>query len=270
MSVINVLTYNVCWECIKGEDRFGSARLYGEICSKTKKINGKNLCFRNISKIVSSNSTFDIIGLQEANINLANNIIKKLGNNYKKIYSKSCKEYSIIIYNSLMFKKVGNKIHGFIEECGRPYLIQNFLHLNTNKSLIFGNFHGPHLKHDWLLKYLKKACKIMKNNCNQIIIVGDFNKELKKVYKLSKKTTLKPLNFKCKTSLKKKKNYIDKNKKKYNKAIDNIIVSSNIKVISGPETLNCKNNKILPKDLNFNLSNFTSDHRPVAAQILIN
>jgi len=268
MTEINVLTYNVCWECMKGYSKSGSARLYGDKCSKTKNINGKNLCFRNISNLVSKKSKFDIIGLQEANLILANNILKLLGTNYKKIYSKSCKEYSIIIYNSLIFKKIGKKIHGYIEECGRPYLIQKFINLKSNNSLIFGNFHGPHLNKDWLLKYLNKSCKIIKDECDQVIIVGDFNKVLKKSYKLSKKTVLEPLNFKYKTSLKKTDNYIIK-RNKYYEPIDNIIISSNIKLISGPETLNYKNNKLLPTDLNFNLSNMTSDHRPVAAQLLI-
>lgn len=265
---INVLTYNVCWECMKGEKNKGSAKLYGERCSKTKKINGKNLCFRNVSKLVSSYPFFDIIGLQEATLILANSILKKLGPHYKKIYSKSCKEYSIIIYNSLIFKKIGKKIHGYIEECGRPYLIQKFINLKSNNSLIFGNFHGPHLEKDWLIKYLNKSCKIIKDKCDQVIVVGDFNKILKKSYKLSKKTVLKPLNFKYKTSLKKTDNYIIK-RNKYYEPIDNIIISNNIKLISGPETLNYKNNKLLPIDSNFYLSNMTSDHRPVAAKLLI-
>ena len=111
---INVLTYNVCWECMKGEKNKGSAKLYGERCSKTKKIDGKNLGFRNISKLVSSYPFFDIIGLQEGNLILADSILKNW-TKYKKIYSKSCKEYSIIIYNSLIFKKVGKKFKDILK-----------------------------------------------------------------------------------------------------------------------------------------------------------
>ena len=29
---INVLTYNVCWECISGESKRGSAKIYGKRC----------------------------------------------------------------------------------------------------------------------------------------------------------------------------------------------------------------------------------------------
>ena len=267
MTIINILTYNVCWECIAGESKKGSANKYGEKCSKTKKINGKNLCFRNISKI-SSFKKFDIIGLQEGNISLAKNIIKKIGKNYKMIYNKSCKEYSIIIYNTNLLKRKDKIISGFIEECGRPFLFQKFINLENNKEIIIGNFHGPHLEEDWVTKYIQKCEKLLNTN-SQLIIMGDFNKKLKKKYILKKsKINLRPINLKIKTCIK------DKNIKKikendYNESIDNILISKNIKILNGPETLSSQNNKILPLDFNFKLSNYTSDHRPIATTLLI-
>ena len=114
MTTLNVLTYNVCWECMSGETKQGSAVNYGIKCSKTKKKNGNNMCFRNVSK-VASHSKFDLIGLQEANIKLARNVIKNLGISYKMVYSKSCKEHSIIIYNSKKLKKIGKSISGDLD-----------------------------------------------------------------------------------------------------------------------------------------------------------
>ena len=51
MTIINILTYNICWECIAGESKKGSAKNYGEKCSKTKKINGKNFVISGGAKI---------------------------------------------------------------------------------------------------------------------------------------------------------------------------------------------------------------------------
>ena len=62
MTVLKILTYNV-WECISLSNK-GSAKIYAEKCSKTKKINNKNLCKRNVSNIASYRK-FDIIGVQE-------------------------------------------------------------------------------------------------------------------------------------------------------------------------------------------------------------
>ena len=267
MTIINILTYNVCWECIAGESKKGSAKKYGQKCSKTKKINGKNVCFRNISKICSFKK-FDIIGLQEGNISLAKNIITKLGINYKMIYYKSCKEYSIIIYNSNLFKRKDKTIKGFIEECGRPFLFQKFINLENNKDIIIGNFHGPHLNKDWVTKYIQKCDKLL-NNGSKIIILGDFNKKLKKNYILKKsKINLIPINLNIKTCLKDK--TIKKIKENhFNQHIDNILISKNIKIINDPETLNSKKNNILPLDFNYKLLNYTSDHRPIATTLLI-
>ena len=265
MTILKILTYNVCWECISGSKR-GSAKIYAEKCSKTKKINNKNLCYRNVSKIASY-SKFDIIGLQEGNIGLAKNIIKKLGRNYKFIYSKSCKEHSIIIYNSSKLKKKGKLISGQLEECGRTFLYQKFIDLKNNKEIVLGNFHGPHLKYDWITKYISKLDKLI-NNKSTIIIFGDFNKELKNNKYTLKKTqkSIIPINHNINTCSNKK-HFSTINEKSYDISIDNILLSNNIQIIRGPERINNINNVLLPKDTSYKLANYSSDHRPIAAQI---
>lgn len=282
MTTLNVLTYNVCWECMTGETKQGSAVNYGIKCSKTKKKDGNNICFRNVSK-VASNTKFDLIGLQEANIKLARNIIKNLGSRYKMVYSKSCNEHSIIIYNSNKLKKVGKRIFGDLDECGRPFLYQTFIDKKTNNLLVVGNFHGPHLNYDWEVKYINKIYDLIYKNCMiskyvkyykcksnvKVIIFGDFNKELKKSFKIRKtKKVLIPINRKIKTSL--NPNNLDKIKESYyEKCIDNILISKNIKLINKCETLNSKFNNLLPNDFNLKYLNYTSDHRPIAAKLLI-
>ena len=266
MTLLKILTYNVCWECISGSNK-GSAKIQGLKCSKTKKINNKNLCYRNVSKIASYKK-YDIIGLQEANLNLANNIIKKLGNYYKIVYSKSCKEYSIIIYNSLKLKKIGRSISGQIEECGRAYLYQKFIDKKSNKNIVVGNFHGPHLEYDWIIKYILKSNK-MADKKSKIILFGDFNQKISTQYKIKKtKQLISPINYSIKTSTNKDtlKNIKETS---YIENIDNILLSNNIKLIKGPETLSNIKNILLPKDSNYKLSNYSSDHRPIAAIIKI-
>jgi exonuclease III len=266
MTILKILTYNVCWECISGSNK-GSAKIQGEKCGKTKQINNKNLCYRNVSKIASY-SNFDIICLQEGNIGLAKNIIKKLGSNYKLVYSKSCNEHSILIYNSLKLKKKGKRFSGQLEECGRAFLYQTFIDIKSNKEIVVGNFHGPHLKYDWVTKYILKSNKLSSNK-SRIIILGDFNKELRKPYKIKKtKKIIRPINYNLKTCSNKDalKNISEET---YNETIDNILLSDNVKVINKPETLNNINNILLPKDTNYNLANYSSDHRPIAVKIQI-
>lgn len=265
MSILKILTYNVCWECIKGVNK-GSAKILGEKCKNTKMINGTNLCFRNISYI-SSYTNFDLIGLQEASLKLANNIINKLGKHYKMITSKSCMEYSIIIYNSKKLKKIGKNYSGYIEECGRPYIYQKFIYIQNNNEILVGNFHGPHLKYDWVTKYINKSNTIS-NSKTKIIIFGDFNRELNKKYKTNKTNKIiKQINTNIKTCALKNKLKNIKNKS-YQRKIDNILLSNNIKLLQGPVSIH-NNNTLLPKDINFSLSNYSSDHRPIAAKIMI-
>ena len=266
MSILKILTYNVCWECISGTNK-GSAKILGEKCGKTLKKNNKNLCFRNISNI-SSFTSFDLIGLQEGNIKLANNIIKKLGRNFKFVYSRSCKEHSIIIYNSSKLLKVGKSVNGFLEQCGRAYMYQKFIHKKSNKELIVGNFHGPRLKHNWLTKYILQSNKLA-NKESRIIIFGDFNKKLKKSYYIKKtRKIITPVNKKIKTGSNKDK-LKTINEKIYSKNIDNILLSNNIKLIGKLETLSSVNNILLPKDVDYKLANYSSDHRPLAVKIKI-
>lgn len=267
---INVLTYNVCWECMKGETKRGSAKKYGILCSKTKKIDGKNLCFRNIVDICSNN--FDLIGLQESNLLLGKTILQRLGEKYDLVYSKSCREHSIIIYNKTIFKKKGKPIFGEIEECGRPFLFQIFKIKNSDKTLIVGNFHGPHINKDWIPKYLNKV-KNYVNETSKIIIFGDFNKKIKKNYTIKNKKVikiLKSINKDINTSINKKKfrNRLI-NEENYIKNIDNILLSNNIKLLGSAKTLKSTKNNLLPFKKNYFYSNFTSDHRPISAKILL-
>ena len=183
---INVLTYNVCWECISRESKRGSAKNYGKRCGSNKSKHNK--CFNNIVNLCS-NFPYTFICLQEGNIELANEIILKLikknKGKYSKIVKKSDKEDSIIIYRSDLFKKGKFIKYGHIDEIGRPYLFQDFININNKERLYIGNIHGPHVDTNidclkWIKKYLNIIFKNQILNDKKIIIMGDINKELKR------------------------------------------------------------------------------------------
>lgn len=248
---INVLTYNVCWECISGESKRGSAKNYGKRCGSNKSKHNK--CFNNIVNLCI-NFPYTFICLQEGNIKLANEIIQKLikGNKgkYSKIVKKSGKEDSIIIYRSDLFKKGKFIKYGHIDEIGRPYLFQDFININNKEILYIGNIHGPHVDKNidclrWIKKYLNIIFKNQILNDKKIIIMGDFNKEIKRNINIEElKLNLKVLN---KGTIK---TAYNNRKDKY--GIDNILISNNIKNISNPKTINIK---------------LSSDHKPLTCTL---
>ena len=250
---INVLTYNVCWECISRESKSGSAKNYGKRCGSNKSKHNK--CFNNIVNLCS-NFPYTFICLQEGNIELANEIILKLikknKGKYSKIVKKSDKEDSIIIYRSDLFKKGKFIKYGHIDEIGRPYLFQDFININNKERLYIGNIHGPHVDTNidclkWIKKYLNIIFKNQILNDKKIIIMGDFNKELKRNINIEElKLNLKVLN---KGILK----TVYSNRKDEN-GIDNILISKNIKNLNNPKTINIK---------------LSSDHKPLTCSLKI-
>ena len=255
---INVLTYNVCWECMTGTAAPTKAKDYGKKCGLQR----ANKCRSNVIDICSSNP-YSFIALQEAELDLADSIIEELKNKGHGNYSKAFKvmgiSKAIIIYNSSVFKKSSKQEYGNIVERGRPYLIQGFIHKKTEESVIVCSFHGPHLKENWVNDYVKIALKLKERN-DKLIIMGDFNREIRQNITVSGRK-LKVLNKgKIKTAWN-----LNGKAENYTKAVDNIIVSSGVKVIFGPETVGDKQNVLLPKNTRKKYTSMASDHKPLAA-----
>ena len=277
-TYISVLTYNVCWECMSGTAADTKAKAYGKKCGSTK----PNRCRLNVIELCTSNP-YSFITLQEATPDLADDIIKVLKKkglgNYSKIYKKYGRSYAILIYDKDLFKISGKDKMGRssdILEFGRPYIAQRFINKKSKKSIIVSSFHGPHSKKDWVEDYLYRVASLNKGSEQypQILVMGDYNREVKKDFKLMlpcykgrcvNKTTIKVLNKgKIKTA------YNLDGKEKYTKAIDNIMISDNIKVIFGPETVGDKQNVAMPRNTMKKYTNMTSDHRPLTALLSIN
>jgi len=265
---ISVLTFNVCWECMSGTAAPTKTKAYGKKCGKSN----PNKCRENAIEICSSNP-FSFIALQEAELDLADDIIqdlKKKGHgNYSKVVKVLGKTKAIIIYNRDLFKKDGNLLFGNIIEKGRPYLFHNFIHKKTGKSLIVGTIHGPHEKRDWVKDYVKVAfaLKGAKEKNPKILIMGDFNREIKKNITFGRdynfNSNLTVLN---KGQIKTGWN-IDGKSENYNLAVDHIIISDSIKVVFGPETVGDDQNVLLPRNTRKKYTNMTSDHKPLTAII---
>ena len=264
---ISVITYNVCWECMAGVAADTKAKAYGKRCGSKK----PNRCRLNVIDICTSNP-HAFIALQEATPDLADSIIdkmKKLGNgNYSKVIKKYGNAYAVLIYNTDMFRKSGK--NGFrsdnIIEVGRPYIAQKFINKKTKKSIIVASFHGPHTDKDWVKDYLYRVVSLKgKEKKPQILVMGDLNRGVKQDLKLKNPDVkMKVLNKgKYKTA------YNLDSKANYSLAIDNIMISDNIKVIFGPETAGDKQNVLLPRNTKNKYTHTASDHRPLTAILSI-
>jgi len=258
---ISILSYNVCWECMSGTAAPTKAKEYGQKCGQ--KI---NKCRTNVIDICTSNP-YSFIALQEAELDLVDDIIEQLKKkgrgNYSKVFKVMGKAKAVIIYNSTLFKKSSKQKSGNIIEKGRPYLIQGFIHKETEQPVIVGSFHGPHFKENWVNEYIKIALTLKGRN-DRMVIMGDFNREIKRDINING-SKFKVLNKgKIKTGWN-----LNGKSEKYTKGVDNIIVSDNINVVFGPETVGDKQNVLLPRNTRKKYTSMASDHKPLAAILSI-
>ena len=147
---IKLLSYNVCWSCM-GPDKNSqdTARDLGNLCydkSKQDKKQLNNICMKNVTDVMLNND-YDLILTQETkNWKQIYSIIQKNNNDFKYIcFQASDIVYIVTFYDSSKLELLGAK---FIEltktEVGRPAIIANFKHINTNNEFICINIHGPH------------------------------------------------------------------------------------------------------------------------------
>jgi hypothetical protein len=276
-TYISVLTYNVCWECMSGTAAPTKAKAYGKKCGSTK----PNRCRSNVIELCTSNP-YAFITLQEATPDLADDIIKVLKKkghgNYSKIHKKYGSSHAILIYKKDLFKISGKDTMGRssdILEFGRPYIAQRFINKKSKKSIIVSSFHGPHTDKNWVEDYLYRVASLnkKKEQYPQILVMGDYNREVKKDFKLRltclKGRCINTTNIKVLNKGKFKTAYNLDGKEKYTKAIDNIMISDNIGVVFGPETVGDEQNVLMPENTQKKYTSMTSDHRPLTAILSI-
>ena len=214
---LRVLTYNVCWEAMKGDKKIK----YGERCAKVYprcRHNVINICIRD----------FDIVCLQETNRNLNKEIVNQ-SKKYACIYSDKS-ETVAILYNHSKLNPIGDPYgasmfldqsiipkggsigpHGAILDAngkavlgakgkprtifakGRPILAQTFTHIDKPGHIfVVVSIHCPHQKdHDGnptphsVSDNVQKCMKEVFKNASQAIVkmekhlfvCGDFNAE---------------------------------------------------------------------------------------------
>lgn len=199
-GILNIITYNVCWEALQCE----SSRANGSIdmshcCSKGDKT--QNVCVKNIAEILikGSDKPFDFMALQEIREDkplqwpTLLKQIKLFMPDFESVYSVASAMPNIssgimLIYsNRFTLKKniVGDLLtepHALPGRTGRPYQIVVF-----NQGLIYINVHLPHRNelrktHSDLEEIIptKIAGELKRlpeyNDPNyQIILSGDFN-----------------------------------------------------------------------------------------------
>lgn len=171
---ISILTYNISWESMSGNDN------NWVLCSNSDDINNKkhfSKCVNNISKVINNNIT-DIITLQEASdyhklLALCPNLCKM--KNYK---FKSGKEIIITFWNNKFIK---SKIIKGEFEIGRPWLAIIFTNYLCIINVHFGHYNKKLIIHhiNTLLRQIQLKCKYYDKL--RIIISGDFNHNIKKI-----------------------------------------------------------------------------------------
>lgn len=154
---LKVLTWNVSWEAMDLRGIKGSAQKYRENCKKISSSSSDNLCRNNLIR-VCVDGKFDIIGLQEADKNLAKNIIDKDPSRSSKDYELG-KQTAIIIYNKekLTLKYYNENTVKRVKKDGRmdtrPVISCLFEIKKNNKFIVVISMHACHYME---MEYFKK------------------------------------------------------------------------------------------------------------------
>uniref|UniRef100_A0A6C0KQX1 Endonuclease/exonuclease/phosphatase domain-containing protein n=1 Tax=viral metagenome TaxID=1070528 RepID=A0A6C0KQX1_9ZZZZ len=144
---INVLSWNICWQAMKGEAK-GSAPILGAKCAKTEfnRITKLNECSTNVSKLIDSLIIdYDFIAIQEAAkweaIYKQSKKLKAMGYVHHRIGSSSD---LVTFYNKDKYEAKAVVSYTIIHNAkrGRPYHIIYLQHRITLEFYIFINLHN--------------------------------------------------------------------------------------------------------------------------------
>lgn len=179
-TTIKIFNWNICWQCVAGEQK-GSAAELGKLCHPNK-------CFDNIRKILNQLSEFDFITLQEAY--KWKELTQNLQYTHGIVNSKSGREDMVTLYNKKKFV-MKEYIFGDISNIGgRPFQILIFeLVNNSSKIIILVNLHNGHNikksdvegKISQVFNKLKSINQLQSSNIF-VIVAGDFNDTGEKYY----------------------------------------------------------------------------------------
>ena len=144
---INVLSWNICWQAMKGEAK-GSAPILGAVCARTE-FNHKtklNACSTNVSKLIDSLIIdYDFIAIQEAvkweEIYKQSKKLQAMGYVHHRIGSSSD---LVTFYNKNKYEAKAVVSYTIIHNAkrGRPYHIIYLQHRITLEFYIFINLHN--------------------------------------------------------------------------------------------------------------------------------
>jgi hypothetical protein len=248
---INILSWNLCWEAMKGKK---SKNLDMRKCIENNKNFCKSKLLDKLSKIILKKN-ISLIAFQEYNI------VKSLFevpfiNNYHIVTGVSGKETAVSLFRRDLFSYIK---HEYGDLCGnnlgRTYLLIVLRNKITKEKTIFLNVHFPHenrpIKNARKIAERKMRELISKYNKNRIIVAGDHNFEYNmKSYKkfINRKFYLDKLskNTCCSSDIKRKPNL------KYD-----IILDSKDKDIKYTFVGNAIHNSL-----------YVSDHVPLIASII--
>ena len=237
MYSINILSYNICWECI--ENHFKAIHCNNDSCLK------------NVRKIISKN--YDFVGIQEGTPYNIQDL------NYESVIYKSkirnnISVYAILLYNPETFKFIKTtKIFGLLKDnnrlnSGRLFVGGVFKNLLNKQKYLVISLHNGHDNDlcNWLNVIKNKINRKKIKNIDNIIIMGDFNENVNNC------SSLKLLNKRINPINKNKKTCCDFRNKNYTYLYDNIVTNMT------PDSFNV----ITPK-------HFASDHLPITASFIL-
>jgi len=170
---IKIFNWNICWQCVAGEQK-GSASDLGKLCQSNK-------CFNNIQKIINGLSSFDFITLQEAL--KWKELTQNISNTHESVHSKSNREDIVTLYNKNKYV-VKEYVFGDISNTGgRPFQIIIFESKTISpETIIIINLHNGHyIKKSELERKISETFDKLKNinqlNASDVYVLaaGDFN-----------------------------------------------------------------------------------------------
>ena len=144
-TTLKVLTYNICWDCMKGEKKHGStAYALASRCSQHGRDQHTTPCLRqvatNIEHILRTNSGVDLVGLQEASRYYQIRELSPLLAAMKQ-YHNTINHEEIVLY---VGPKYNVEWHGYGNVSKRPLQVFRLKHHQRGNFVVVVHLHNNH------------------------------------------------------------------------------------------------------------------------------
>jgi endonuclease/exonuclease/phosphatase family metal-dependent hydrolase len=265
--MLDLITYNVCWECMTGTSNVASkAAEYGGRCAcvpRRSPVAGRsNRCFANVVRILSHRA-FDVIAIQEGSHALAAAVRAQLERAHRTTYGvvirNTGRAVAIVLYKRATLMPLGDAVLDLVYVRGngvegRPMMAQRFA--TAHGTLAVVACHCPHERYVLPDNLRRVLTRVGSAAGDDVVVIGDFNRAQRRSIRVEgRRGLLRPCN-RMATAW-------NVHGEGYRAAVDNVLVSDRLR----PHRVETLSNAHTLLPLDARLRNLTSDHTPVAAQL---